>query len=72
MANSIPSSTKPTPEQIREWNAELRSGGAIQSPDGTTSYILAIVRRLNGLGVDGTDPNGIDARAYVNEVLGAR
>jgi hypothetical protein len=60
----------PPAETIREWDDLLRAGGSIPSTDENLSYVLAVVRRLNGLGVDSSSPIGVEARAYVDEVLG--
>lgn len=69
-SRSLPSqSERPTAEQIREWESQLRAGGSVLGGR-DLSYVFAVVRRINGIGVDHTDPDGEQARAYVDEVLG--
>lgn len=61
-----------TDEQIREWDRLIRAGGTIAPGAGyKLSVCLAVIRRVNGMGIDHSDAYGATARGQVDRVLDA-
>lgn len=62
----MPSQDHPTAALIRAWDTKIRAGGSVPY---VAPEVIAVVRRIHGLGPDPTDPDGAAAMERVELAL---